>query len=164
MQNFYRPSKATSAWNILLVPDICPAVDTSCRSLAIRAGHLYMIYYWDLKTCRSLWLAENEFCRSHMKSCRTVTDDRRLFHVLRISVSADQHRKSVMKSSGQYLKNCYYEQCLQCWHEKYRTGSAKWTSSSELSIFIGESHVIYILILTNFITRDKDFFKGNFIG
>ena len=33
-----------------------------------------MIYYWTLKTCRSLWPAENESCRSHMKSCRTVTD------------------------------------------------------------------------------------------
>ena len=25
---------------------------------------------------------ENESCRSHMKSCRTVTDDRLLFHAL----------------------------------------------------------------------------------
>ena len=26
--------------------------------------------------------SRNESCRSHMKSCRTVTDDRRLFHAL----------------------------------------------------------------------------------
>ena len=60
----------------------CPAVGTLCRSLAIRAGLLYMIYHWNLKTWRSLWPAENESGRSHMNSCRTVTDDRRLFHAL----------------------------------------------------------------------------------
>ena len=59
-----------------------PAVGTSCRSLAICACLLHLIYYWNLKTWQSLWLAENECCRSHMKSCRTVTDDRRLFHAL----------------------------------------------------------------------------------
>ena len=41
-----------------------------------------MIYYWNLKTCRSLWPAEFESCRSHMKSYRTVTDDRRFCHAL----------------------------------------------------------------------------------
>ena len=60
----------------------CRAVATSCRSLAIHTGLLYKVYYWNLKTCRSLWLADNESCRSHMKFCRTVTDDRRLFHTL----------------------------------------------------------------------------------
>ena len=49
---------------------------------ALRTGLLYMINYWNLKNCRSLWPAEDESCRSHMKLCRTVTDDRRLFHGL----------------------------------------------------------------------------------
>ena len=65
----------------------CQAVGTSSRSLAIRVCLLYMMYYWNLKICRSLWPAENESCRSHMKSCRTVTDDRRLFHALPILIS-----------------------------------------------------------------------------
>ena len=34
--------------------------------LQIRGGLLYMIYYWKLKTWRSLWPAENESCWSHM--------------------------------------------------------------------------------------------------
>ena len=41
-----------------------------------------MIYYWNLKNCRSLRPEDNKFCQSHIKSCRTVTDDRRLFHAL----------------------------------------------------------------------------------
>ena len=56
----------------------CPLAGTLCWSLAIRAGLLYMIHYWNLETYWSLWPAENE----SLKSCRTVTADRRLFHAL----------------------------------------------------------------------------------
>ena len=34
---------------------------------------IYILEHWNLKTCRSLWPAENESCRSHMKSYWTVT-------------------------------------------------------------------------------------------
>ena len=61
---------------------LCPTVSTSCRSLAIHAGLLYMIYYWNLKTCWSLWPTENKSCRSHMKLCWTVNNDWWLFHAL----------------------------------------------------------------------------------
>ena len=59
--------------NISPVPDIVsgsrqfvPVTRNSCRSSV-----------YDI-----LLTFENESCRSHMKSCRTVTDDRRLFHAL----------------------------------------------------------------------------------
>ena len=59
--------------NISPVPDIVsasrhfvPVTRTPCRSTV-----------YDI-----LLKFENESCRSHMKSCRTVTDDRRLFHAL----------------------------------------------------------------------------------
>ena len=70
--------------NISPVPDIMssswhsvPVTRNSCRSSA---------YDILLKFGRSLWLAENESCRSHMKSCLTVTDDRRLFHALKVVI------------------------------------------------------------------------------
>lgn len=40
---------------------------------------------WIWRTCRSLWMAENESCRTHTKSCRAMTSDRRLFHVLALN-------------------------------------------------------------------------------
>ena len=61
-----------------------------CRLLEIVSGTSKIfisgaMYYWNLKNCQSLWPADNESCRSHMKSFRTVTDDRRLFHALHLA-------------------------------------------------------------------------------
>ena len=42
-----------------------------------------------MKSCWSLWPAENESYRSHMISCRAVTDDWRLYHALHAYTLSD---------------------------------------------------------------------------
>ena len=51
-----------------------------------------IVYCRILKSCRSSWPAENNSCRTHTKSCRTVTGDRRLFHALQYTLYLEHQR------------------------------------------------------------------------
>ena len=67
---------------------------------------LWMLFsndYWTLKTYRSLWPAESDPCRSHTKSCRTVTDDRRLFHALPLYTGGSNSSKWCMQCANTTL-------------------------------------------------------------
>ena len=52
-----------------------------------------ILVYTDLR-CQSLWPIENESCPSHIKSCRTRTDDRRLFHAMLLLCTNIMHNIS----------------------------------------------------------------------
>ena len=53
---------------------------------------------------------ENESCRSHMKSCQAVTDDRWLFHALQCFKKTDKALSYILVESPKYHFHTY-SQC-----------------------------------------------------
>ena len=68
--------RAYSAWNKYFA---------SARR-RVGAGHLQFVPVFCIWYTIEIWKLENESCQSHMQSCRTVTDDRLLFHALGIVI------------------------------------------------------------------------------
>ena len=112
--------------HIKLVFNAAPKINISpVPDIVFCTGLLHMIYYWNLKTYWSLWPVKNEFCRSHMKSCPTVTDNRLLFHALQRHMSRFRiiHQFYILRchldmdgsSNGANLKT------VEKWHAKIQS-------------------------------------------